>query len=442
MFYFLANSCYKENCYFKMYLVLLLVKCEEDKNRFQKGVEKDLIALSEESIPVNTREKAMWAYRLYEKWAQWRKDAYDPGVDLSTVGDLLMIHTELVGVPDHDVNELLCQFIAEVRKDGGERYPAKTLHELVSSLQKYFEMKGRKVSFFSDEIFEKLRKSVDIEMKISAQKKLGLKPWQAVVVSEEIENFLWDKSVLGNSNPEVLLRTTFYLIGLNFGMRAGDEHRKLSSTNFSFHTDSEGREYLLYSEGVSKTNQGGLKHRKLTPRSSRAYANVECPERCVVRIVDTYMKRCPKDSLLNAFYLKPLQKFKGKSVWYSTVPLGHNKLNSMVKTMMSEAGVEGYYTNHSLRATAVSRLFQNDVDDKLIKGVTGHRSDALQGYKRETEEQLLKVSKIVQGQKEKESTLKGKSNSALTSALEIPSSSGTLVLNICGGNCNITINNN
>ena len=80
------------------------------------------------------------------------------------------------------------------------------------------------------------------------------------------------------------------------------------------------------------------------------------------------------------------------------MPLGHNKLNSMMKTRMSEAGVEGYYTNHSLRATAVSRLFQNDVDDNLIKGVTGHRSDALQGYKRETEEQLLKVSKIVQGQ--------------------------------------------
>ena len=89
----------------------------------------------------------MWAYRLYEKWAQWRKDAYDPRVDFATVGDLLMMHTELAGVPDHDVNELLCQFIAEVRKDGGECYPAKTLHELVSSLQKYFEMKGRKVSF-------------------------------------------------------------------------------------------------------------------------------------------------------------------------------------------------------------------------------------------------------------------------------------------------------
>ena len=71
----------------------------------------------------------------------------------------------------------------------------------------------------------------------------------------------------------------------------------------------------------------------------------------------------------------------------------------MVKTiMMSEACADGYYTNHSLRATAVSRLFENDVDDKLIKGVTVHRSDALQGYKRETEEQLLKVSKTAQGQ--------------------------------------------
>ena len=70
-----------------MCLVLLLVKCEEDKDRFQKGVEKDLITLSEESIPMNTTQKAMWAYRLYEKWAQWRENAYDLRVDFSTVGD-------------------------------------------------------------------------------------------------------------------------------------------------------------------------------------------------------------------------------------------------------------------------------------------------------------------------------------------------------------------
>ena len=78
-------------------------------------------------------------------------------------------------------------------------------------------------------------------------------------------------------------------------------------------------------------------------------------ERCVARIIKTYIERCPKESLVNAFYLNPLQKYENRDIWLSTIPLGHNKLNSMVKTMMAEAGFKGYFTNHSLRATTVSR---------------------------------------------------------------------------------------
>ena len=48
-------------------------------------------------------------------------------------------------------------------------------------------------------------------------------------------------------------------------MRAGDEHRRLSLKNFSFETDSMGKEYLLYSEGVLKTYYSSFKHRKLSP---------------------------------------------------------------------------------------------------------------------------------------------------------------------------------
>ena len=128
----------------------------------------------------------------------------------------------------------------------------------MSSLQKYFEMKGKQVQLFAvGGQFDKLQKALDVEMKISTSNKLGLQRKQAQVISEEMENDLWGKKILGDSCPKVLLRTTLYLIGLNFGMRAGDEHRNLSIRNFSFHCDSEGREYLLYSEGVSKTIQGG-----------------------------------------------------------------------------------------------------------------------------------------------------------------------------------------
>ena len=64
----------------------------------------------------------------------------------------------------------------------------------------------------------------------------------------------------------------------------------------------------------------------------------------------------------------------------------------MVKMIMAEVGVKGYFTNHSLRASTVSRLSREVVDDKLIRGVTGHRSEALQSYKRKTD--LCKVSPV------------------------------------------------
>ena len=135
----------------------------------------------------------------------------------------------------------------------------------------------------------------------------------------------------------------------------------------------------------------------LCPRSWKAYADVECHERCVLRIVKTYIEQYPKGSLdINAFYLSRCKNTKVRmfgfllSLWVII-----NSVNSMGKTMMAKAGIKEYFTNHSLRATAVSRLGQKGVDDKLIRGVTAwHRSEALHGYKREINEQLLKVSKI------------------------------------------------
>ena len=104
---------------------------------------------------------------------------------------------------------------------------------------------------------------------------------------------------------------------------------------------------------------------------------------------------------------------------------------------MAEVGVKGYFTNHSLRATTVSRLSREGVDDTLIRCVTGHRSEVLQSYKRETDEQLVRVSKIVQGQSS--GNTRHQENFA---AVQIPTLSGAITLNVCGGNCNITINKN
>lgn len=163
---------------------------------------------------------------------------------------------------------------------------------------------------------------------------------------------------------------------------------------------------LVGSSSLSLTNSPSFSRKRcvagvLCPRSWKAYADVECHERCVVRIVKIYIWQCPKGSLdINAFYLKSLQKYESKNVWFSTVPLGHNKLNSMVKTMA--------WLKLELRDILLITLCEQQRRSveingskrcrrqvKLIRGVTAwHRSEALHGYKREINEQLLKVSKI------------------------------------------------
>ena len=122
------------------------------------------------------------------------------------------------------------------------------------------------------------------------------------------------------------------MIGIYFGIRGGREHRKLSLRNFAFDQDTDGNKYILYTERTTKSNQGGIKHRKVEKHSARAYANVENVGRCPVTIIEKYIKLCPQGTLKDCFYLKPLNKPK-PDVWFSKVPLGHNVLSGIVKEM-------------------------------------------------------------------------------------------------------------
>lgn len=64
--------------------------------------------------------------------------------------------------------------------------------------------------------------------------------------------------------------------------------------------------------------------------------------------------------------------------------------------LCKDAGFSGFYTNHSLRATAATRLYEAGVDEQLICEKTGHRSNAIRGYKRTSDLQQKGVSDIVQ----------------------------------------------
>ena len=52
--------------------------------------------------------------------------------------------------------------------------------------------------------------------------------------------------------------------------------------------------------------------------------------------------------------------------------LGHNALAKVISNMMAEAGFVGHYTNHSLRTSLATRLFNAQVDEQLIMSRMGN----------------------------------------------------------------------
>jgi len=106
----------------------------------------------------------------------------------------------------------------------------------------------------------------------------------------------------------------------------------------------------------------------------------------------------PKDCKTDALYLRP-RKSQSIDCWYCDSPVGVHLLQQTVSKLCAKAGFEGFYTNHSLRATAATRLYNAGMDEQLVSEKTGHRSKSVRGYKRTSEEQLADVSNVLQGKK-------------------------------------------
>ncbi len=98
---------------------------------------------------------------------------------------------------------------------------------------------------------------------------------------------------------------------------------------------------------------------------------------------------------LDAFYLQPATK-PTQDCWYTTRPLGHNTLTKTIARLCASAGIEGFKTNHLLRATTATRLYQSGVDEQLVMERTGHRSlEGVRNYKRTSSQQKEALSDIL-----------------------------------------------
>ena len=292
----------------------------------------------------------------------------------------------------------LCRFITEVKKIDGSDFPGKTLYNIVVCVQFHLETMGFGWKIINEDSFKEVKFTLDNMMKLRTQQGIGTSVCKAEVLTTTDEDLLWSLGYLGTSNPTQLLSTVVFVIGKGFALCTGKEHRALCGlpfrSQFKFMHDDDGKIFLRYTEDIGlKTNKGGLRQKAMQPKQVDLYAS-DNEERCPLRIILKYLSLLPKQRSCNAFYLQPRRKFFGKS-WYTNRPAGVNKLRDVVKEMCHDAGLPGFYSNHSLRSTACTKLYYNNIDEQLIQEISGHRSLVVCSYKRTCDKQRKFASKCL-----------------------------------------------
>ncbi len=90
------------------------------------------------------------------------------------------------------------------------------------------------------------------------------------------------------------------------------------------------------------------------------------------------------------------------------------KLSKVIAKLCDAAGFEGQRSNHSLRLTAATHLFENNVSEHQIASLTGHRSVAVRNYQRISSDKQLEQSNVLYEKK-----CKTEPTSTVTSAIGV-----------------------
>ena len=81
-------------------------------------------------------------------------------------------------------------------------------------------------------------------------------------------------------------------------------------------------------------------------------------------------------------------------MWFTLNPVGHNTLGNTVKNLCEKAGIEGHYTNHSLRVTTATSGLEKGIAEKYVMERAGHRDvRSLHRYQRPNVQQKIEISR-------------------------------------------------
>ena len=351
---------------------------------------EELVALSRFEVPRNTARSTQWAVKVFSSWAE--ENNKENEVQCPT--DLL----ERVTDPEK-LGRWLSKFLVSARNRQGNNYTPQSVHCILSGLLRHIRARNPAAASLNfldtnNSAFQPFQAVLDRcfrQLSVTGKSTSVSTP----VIAVEDEEKFWETGALGTETPEKLLHTVFYLNGKNFLLRGGEEHYNLKISQMQRFENPPRYEYT---ELVSKNRAGGLASYRLKNKVVPVFQDESLGKQCHVYVLDLYLSKIPSSARAqDVFYLRPKPvNMEDDNPWYSSQRIGRNRISQLMKTICSGSGVQNKYTNHSLRATGATRLFQSGTPENVIMERSGHRStDGVRQYERVSQYQHIAAQAIL-----------------------------------------------
>ena len=152
---------------------------------------------------------------------------------------------------------------ADLKKHDRTDYEPESLRTMLAALDRSFRSSGCKYSIVKDKEFAESREVLNGKAIELREQGKGKRKNKADAVTDEEEELMWKKGILGDKSPTSLNYTVFYTLSQQFGTQGHQEHHQIMIEDLKFvkNAITGQTEYVKWVEGLTKTCQGGLTKR-------------------------------------------------------------------------------------------------------------------------------------------------------------------------------------
>ena len=279
-----------------------------------------------------------------------------------------------------ELDESLRQFYAEARNKEGKNYSRATLLSLRNGIERFLNSppNNRGISLTKDPQFVLSNQMLDAKIKQLKKEGLQNTSHKPAIELEDLEK-LKNSEILSLTQPWSLLRNVWFHISLFWCRRGFEGQRSLKRSSFTFDVDAKGDHFVSMTHDEStKNHPGGVSDVESFEKNARMYKTSSKTDGYTG--LEVFLSKLHPEC--EALFQYPKRNWRQTDkIWYENRPLGVNKLSAMMKEISSAANLSRVYTNHSVRATAITLWANAGLTNREIMAISGHRNESsLQSY--------------------------------------------------------------